>query len=624
MAKLAGDGGIEEIEDQDQDDATISLPSEKPTSTHNRSTELADRKQKTKYRRQKVQQKSSVDGTGSSIRYKCLWLLFYMLCFITGQYINFQLLKIPSSRKPSPTSSRKYSVSSVKKFFSVAAVIPFVIQVIVCVSYVATAWFVEGLTVANASLPKTIAIHSDRNDCILPEEHWKFTTAVSISSVAAIFSYSTMTVFVLIFANVIQCVSSEQNSSKDDIGQSSNLNECNSTEPEQDSSEQGSIEQRGTSGHNFSEQGSPKRGSSKIGSEEQGSSEVRSIEQDFKKQGSSEKSSEKSKGYCSKIVQALGDNALSPYNDESPNNMSAQEIAYFYINYLVLLVLFLFSCVTSLYYVSTVHSYCWITTVHVTMIVLQLVSHFSAIQSCFIFSKIVYKITKKLENVADLICATDTVKYGHREHNFPQNNTECNSRQSNAFFQAPLCAIPCLVHKEKVDKENFYKLQEIDQKFIKEVEPALYLVGVWFIVHWTLYALTTVLLSAFIIEIIINIIQYDLNSANSYLPDGEAETRAPYILYVLFFTLVNGYLFLYPCFRAAAIATARAKMINKISEKQWANIHIPVSIQTSFVQYLTSKNFAFQVPLFCASIPIGFDWVFVSFFVPVLGAYLAL
>ena len=321
--------------------------------------------------------------------------------------------------------------------------------------------------------------------------------------------------------------------------------------------------------------------------------------------------------------------------------MSAKETAYFFINYLVVLVLFLCSCVTSLYYVSTVHSYCWITAVYVTMIVLQLVSHFSAIQSCFIFSKIVYKITKKLDKTGDEICEkaekmttaqssdckqTLSQTYSHAKNptKSTSSKSESNSPQSSAIVQALSCAVPCLVHKEKVDRENFHQLQKIDKEFIDRVKSILYLFGVWFIFHWSFYALTTVLLSAFIIEIIIKIIQNDLNSAHSYLPDGEAETRAPYILYVLFFTLVNGYLFLYPCFRAAAIATARAKMINKISEKQWANIHIPVSIQTSFVQYLTSKNFAFQVPLFCASIPIGFDWVFVSFFVPVLGAYLAL
>lgn len=91
--------------------------------------------------------------------------------------------------------------------------------------------------------------------------------------------------------------------------------------------------------------------------------------------------------------------------------------------------------------------------------------------------------------------------------------------------------------------------------------------GLWFLVHWTVYALTTVLLSAFIIEIIIEIIKYNFKSVDSFLPNGEADTTAPYVLYVLSFTLVHAYLFLYPCFRAAAIGTARVKMILAIFEK---------------------------------------------------------
>ena len=241
MAEPAGDGAIEETEDQ--------IPEKKPLLSKNGSTESEDANRKTESRRQKGQQKIHVDGTGSSVRYKCLWGLFYTLCFISGQYINFEILKIPCSLTSSPKSSRKNSQSSTKKFFSVIAVIPFVIKVIVCVGYVATALFVDGLTVANASLPKTIAFHSNRNDCNLPEEHWKFTTAVSISSVAAIFSYGLMTVFILIFANIIQCASHKYRSKEEgstgchQTTRSDALSEYSSTE--EDSRKEG-LREHGT------------------------------------------------------------------------------------------------------------------------------------------------------------------------------------------------------------------------------------------------------------------------------------------------------------------------------------------------------------------------------------------
>ena len=175
-----------------------------------------------------------------------------------------------------------------------------------------------------------------------------------------------------------------------------------------------------------------------------------------------------------------------------------------------------------------------------------------------------------------------------------------------------LVCIQNLLKSGKVDRGRYLWLQKTDQIFIEQVKPMLKMFGIWFVSHWTSYALTTVLLSTFIVENIIEVIQYNFNSAGSFLPNGEADTKAPYVFYVVFFTLVHAYLFLYPCFRAAAIGTARVKLISTISKKQWTNI--PLSIQSNFVQYLTSHNFAFRVPVFCASIPIGFNWAFVSFF----------
>ena len=128
------------------------------------------------------------------------------------------------------------------------------------------------------------------------------------------------------------------------------------------------------------------------------------------------------------------------------------------------------------------------------------------------------------------------------------------------------------------------------------------------------------LLSAFIVQVIIDVIWYNIQSVNNMLPKTEMDTTAQYICYVVFFTLIHAFLFLYPCFRAAAIATARAKLIATISNQQWKNVSVP--IQTNFVQYLTSQNFAFRVSLFCTNISFGFNWVFVSFFIAICGAYL--
>ena len=235
---------------------------------------------------------------------------------------------------------------------------------------------------------------------------------------------------------------------------------------------------------------------------------------------------------------------------------------------------------------------CWNNKVNVARIAFHLISQFCAIQSCFIFSKIVYNVTNRLDilfgDISDLL-------------DFKKDpNTARIAASSSTDEHLP---------QQKLDD------------FIKNVEFTLDRFGLWFIFHWVSFALTAMLLTGYILQILM---QFAENSAEMILkgkliPDAFTNSESAiiwsYALNIAFFTLLHAYLFLYPCFRASAIAAARAKLIHKISKKQWVNV--TPSLQNSFVQYLTAQNFAFRVPLFCATIPFGFNWVYVSFFIAI-------
>ena len=259
---------------------------------------------------------------------------------------------------------------------------------------------------------------------------------------------------------------------------------------------------------------------------------------------------------------------------------------------------------------------------NVARIAFHLISQFCAIQSCFIFSKIVYNVTNRLDilfgDISDLLdfkkdpnTARIAASSSTDEH-VEEDEVLKNLLQSN--------------DKEEVSKGRYMWLQKLDQDFIKNVEFTLDRFGLWFIFHWVSFALTAMLLTGYILQILM---QFAENSAEMILkgkliPDAFTNSESAiiwsYALNIAFFTLLHAYLFLYPCFRASAIAAARAKLIHKISKKQWVNV--TPSLQNSFVQYLTAQNFAFRVPLFCATIPFGFNWVYVSFFIAICGAYL--
>ena len=196
---------------------------------------------------------------------------------------------------------------------------------------------------------------------------------------------------------------------------------------------------------------------------------------------------------------------------------------------------------------------------------------------------------------------------------------QADGKDSSGKEQAD-AILSALENRERMIRECYYELQEIDQKFIDRVKPTLDLYGVWFIFHWIFYSLTSVLHSAVIVELVLDVVSYRISSTDEYVPSTKPEIEAPYILYIVFFTVLHAYLFIYPCFRAAAIASARQKLINSIAKKKWDSI--PLAVQGNFVEYLKSQGFGFKVSIFYTDIPCGLGLAFVSLFIAVCGGFL--
>ena len=161
------------------------------------------------------------------------WSLFYFFCFLSGQYINVDFTKF------------------FKKFVSVAGLILFGIQFLFYLGHVGTAVAVEACRIGNINTSNSTftencttscpangtvinSTTSCTNDCIascmingltnyttnctinctLPQEHWKFSTAITIGSIASFLSYSLMTCWILIPVNVILCSEHHKNKGK--------------------------------------------------------------------------------------------------------------------------------------------------------------------------------------------------------------------------------------------------------------------------------------------------------------------------------------------------------------------------------------------------------------------------
>ena len=288
---------------------------------------------------------------------------------------------------------------------------------------------------------------------------------------------------------------------------------------------------------------------------------------------------------------ALQNNGLSQFDNYSAVNFCCE-----YVSEHILFVIGFLSFVVyplAVYYYDNQelgHSQdsCWITILKFGRFFLYFNLEFCAIQRCFMFFKIVDKITFKLSKLTGDF---DQVDFPEHSHNvYVQDN-----KMIHELIESK--------DKEKVDKGRYYWLQKIDQEFIHHVQPTLALLGVWFIFHWILYTITTALASAALIEAAIDFVRFNIRLNDSYVQHV--------LMSVVPFTLIHFDILLCPLYYAASISSARAKLINDISKRQWSNTSL--TTQTSFVQYLSLENFAFKVPFFGTQVTVDSKAIVLTF-----------
>ena len=511
-------------------------------------------------------------------------LLFCVLCFLSGQYITDLFKKNKDNHPPDPNENPPdqnqnppngnmpdQETHQFCKFLpniclSVVGLSIFFVQILCHLANISLGSWIEVCRIA-PDLCKTFPQDHNVSNCSLPFQYWKFSVASTIASYGSFVSYVLITVMILIPMNSCfhKCF-------------------CKFCKP------------------------------------------PREKENDVFRQAC-----------CLAHRKAFSQTILSPFSDETKDKSKkvfSLETLCFCFHYVIVLSFFLCKLVfgvayITMYLLDNKHSFnettgnqsmknfsCVINIVDTTRVAFQLNALFCVIQSCFIFSKIVYivagkfdELEKEMDKVDDKIegLRVKTAERGEfhhymtKQHKKEENLKQLLDSQDN----------------EEVNKGRYYLLQKIDQKFIDEVKPTLELYGVWFIFHWILHSLTSVLLSAVIVELTIDVVGDHVNKTNALLP---STMRPLYVPYIAFCMLIHTYLFLYPCFRAASIASARDKMIKNISKRHWR--HIPLAVKEDYTQYLKSQNFGFKVSIFCADISCGFSLAFVSLFIAVCGGFL--
>ena len=157
-----------------------------------------------------------------------------------------------------------------------------------------------------------------------------------------------------------------------------------------------------------------------------------------------------------------------------------------------------------------------------------------------------------------------------------------------------------------------------DDKFTKMAQQTLYWFEIWFTMHWGFYIATSFLSIALVFDILVKYIQAELKTPTDSAI-GFSETE---LIVVSLFTLQHCFLFLYPCFKAAAVTVSREKLIKKVNA--FSASKLEHDEKKTYIQHLKDKKFGFRISFFCARLRFGFNVAYISIFIGLSGVLLKL
>ena len=218
-------------------------------------------------------------------------------------------------------------------------------------------------------------------------------------------------------------------------------------------------------------------------------------------------------------------------------------------------------------------------------------SYLCTIVSCFIFSKIMYRIQTQ---------CMDLYKYLDHVKNFCDNEAVINKYL--AFGEHQVHQTP-----EEAEKKILHYLKQRDKHFtdvaIKTLQPLQF----WFLFHW-------IALSLFHSSLFFQVIHLTSteNSDKQFDSFGSCET-----IVLIPFGALSLFLFAYPSIQAAKVTKYHEKLIRMITCDNFENVSD--NVKNNFIAYLKAKKFGFHLQIICVTIPFTISIAYVSIVLGLFG-----
>ena len=243
----------------------------------------------------------------------------------------------------------------------------------------------------------------------------------------------------------------------------------------------------------------------------------------------------------------------------------------------------------------------------ISALVLYFVSLCRVLVSCFIFSKLMYGIQRRCEELELFVYHINEV-YKPTSDDVPNEVTTYIENNCKALKATELNT------KEK--KILAYLIQR-DKDFVETAKVTLRWIQLWFLLHWLLHIISTFMVMTLFIDAITLLVK-----ANIHVQIG-IKFHPAEIGFLFMYSLVQCFFLLHPCFRAASVTRTRQRVIRKISDK-YKFSNLPDDIIPQFIESMKRQKFSFRLRILCASIPFNLNIAYLSIAFAFVGIVVSL
>ena len=248
-------------------------------------------------------------------------------------------------------------------------------------------------------------------------------------------------------------------------------------------------------------------------------------------------------------------------------------------------------------------------------LILHAYALFRSLVSCFIFSKLMYGIQNRCEELELFVY--------HIHKIYPRRSAAPSDRQgtNNQPETYDMYVIRYLSQYKGQDemtnlasdaniKDSNAKryLKKRDKHFVKKAVATLSWLQLWFLLHWLLHIISTFM----VMTVLVDAVTLHVKARVPHLESG-VDFHPGEIWFLFVYSLLQCFFLFYPCLRAASVTRTRQRVIRIISEKakdEYSNI--PDEVLDEFIKSMKRRKLCFRLRILCARIPFNMNIAYLS------------